>query len=119
MRPEVLGSPIRFGRCVPSQIKPPDCVTASGIPLWRENTPLRLQPPSARSTTRFQFEPQLRSRPKGSSHRPATATRCATSCAESERSASRSQMFWTLVDPPSQLTLPELCEPLSPIFDQV
>ena len=31
----------------------------------------------------------------------------------------RSQMFWTLVEPPSQLTLPELCEPLSIIFDQV
>ena len=119
MGPEVLGSPTRFGRCVPSQIWPPDWVTERGRPLWRENTPLTFHPPRTRSAARFQPEPHLRSRPKGSCHTPATATRCATSCAERERSASRSQMFWMLVEPPSQLTLPELCEELSIIFDQV
>src|SRR5688572_13229776 len=119
MEPEVRGSPIRFGRCVPSQIKPPDWVTARGIPLWRENVPLRFHPPRARSTARFQLEPHRRSRPNGSCHTPAMATRCVMSCAESERSASRSQMFCTLVEPPSQLTLPELCDALSIIFDQV
>src|SRR5687768_2422308 len=119
MEPEVLGSPTRFGRWVPSQISPPDWVTASGMPLWREKVPLTFHPPSARSTTRFQPEPQWRSRPKGSCHTPAMATRCSTSCDESERSASRSQMFWMLVEPPSQLTLPELCDELSIICDQV
>jgi hypothetical protein len=50
---------------------------------------------------------------------PDTARRCATSCDERERSASRSQMFWMLVAPPSQLTLPEACEALSIILDHV
>src|SRR5688572_11958106 len=119
MGPDVLGSPIRLGRCVPSQIEPPDCVTASGNPLCRENTPLRLHPPRAMSMARFQFDPQARSRPTGICQNPDRATRCATSCADRPRSASMSQMFCTLVEPPSQLTLPETCEPLSIILPQV
>src|SRR5687767_2514801 len=119
MGPEVLGSPMRFGRCVPSQIWPPDCVTWRGMPLWRENTPLRFHPPRARSVMRVQFEPHLRSRPNGSCHTPAKANRCGMSCAERDHSLSRSQMFWMLVEPPSQLTLPEACEESSIIFENV
>ena len=68
MGPEVLGSPTRLGRWVPSQITPPDWVTARGMPLWRANTALTSQPPRTRSARRFQPEPHLRSRPKGSCH---------------------------------------------------
>jgi hypothetical protein len=71
------------------------------------------------SSARFQVDPQARSRPTGICQKPDRATRCSTSCADRPRSASRSQMFWMLVAPPSQLTLPEACEPLSIILPHV
>ncbi len=45
--------------------------------------------------------------------------RLAMSCEDRARSPRRSQMFCSVVEPPSQDTLPELCETLSIILDQV